>query len=912
VGRRFDGVGALSGGGATSRLLPDYPDEQRSTILDLLFKPMFGASLHLLKVEVGGDTFSGCGTEPSFMHTRDDFSAVRGYEWFLMQESLARNPSTLGYSLSWGFPSWVGDSAHYPLTEDMANYEADFCATAKAHYNYTCDYLGIWNEAAWSVDYVVELRRALDSRQMQASELVVSDNAVRSSFDTIVSQCSSNSSMDAATAVIGGHYPSGSNSTALSLASGKPLWASEDSSSYFDWQGGMCWGRILNWNYLYGHMTSTIMWNLVSSYYERLHWYGDSLMGAAQPWSGYFNVTSPLWVNAHWGQFVQPGWHFLEVGDGAGQLPGGGTYVTLVEPPDNVWRSITSRRAGEAVETVAERTAAWLGTRDAYRGRKHSQAHAQRLVNSAHAAGGADWVIQLETSVKEHSMCIRSNPSGDWAIADTQNVTFVLPPQLARPPTAVVFKSVLFTSPSEPERMLFERQAPVPIDPATGAFTVVMHPDTVLSVASSDRGQNKGVFEPPPAESAFPAVWEDDFEAPAPQTMTRFLSDMTGSFATALRADGDGQAYLQNVTSQPMSWHPPNDDSLFPLSILGSWDTADANISVTASALSNATFDPVDGNPIVSVAACSDSDASQQWLWNSSKAYGPTLSSASGGGGEACLMVDGCSLSANTPLWMWPCAPKPEGCDSKNQMWTLSAETGQLATALDGQCVTVMPEGAGPYQAIVTQPCATAPAPSGSAQQAWTFVPGNSPATGRLQLRGTSKCLSSSPPPSARPTNATNVAVGVRLGGSSPALMQNMAYSSTWFEYGYWLTVSGNGNWTLSVGSKAVPEGKAELESARQAVREQAEHGRRLEALLGSGDSRRILAQGSTGRPLAPGVHRALSLAAIGSTLTSRIDGVVVANVTDSTYTIGWAGISSGWHRAEFDDLLLQSTPMAA
>ena len=44
-GKRFDGIGAVSGGGATSVLLKDYPEPQRSQVLDLLFKPNFGASI---------------------------------------------------------------------------------------------------------------------------------------------------------------------------------------------------------------------------------------------------------------------------------------------------------------------------------------------------------------------------------------------------------------------------------------------------------------------------------------------------------------------------------------------------------------------------------------------------------------------------------------------------------------------------------------------------------------------------------------------------------------------------------------------------------------------------------------------------------------------------------------------------
>ena len=50
--RSLDGVGGLSGGGATSVFLPYYPPQQREEILDFLFKPNFGAALQILKVLV--------------------------------------------------------------------------------------------------------------------------------------------------------------------------------------------------------------------------------------------------------------------------------------------------------------------------------------------------------------------------------------------------------------------------------------------------------------------------------------------------------------------------------------------------------------------------------------------------------------------------------------------------------------------------------------------------------------------------------------------------------------------------------------------------------------------------------------------------------------------------------------------
>src|ERR1700759_1993631 len=63
-GIRFDGIGAVSGGGATSVLLKDYPDKQRNQVLDLLFKPKFGASISALLVEIPGDGNSTQGSEP--------------------------------------------------------------------------------------------------------------------------------------------------------------------------------------------------------------------------------------------------------------------------------------------------------------------------------------------------------------------------------------------------------------------------------------------------------------------------------------------------------------------------------------------------------------------------------------------------------------------------------------------------------------------------------------------------------------------------------------------------------------------------------------------------------------------------------------------------------------------------------
>ena len=124
-GHRYDGHGALSAG-ASSRLLYDYPEPQRAQILDYLFKPHFGASLDLLKVEIGGDTQSTDGTEASHMHARGDLSCDRGYEWWLLEQAKARNPSIVTYALSWGVPEWVGNGTYF--SDDNIDYHVKWLA----------------------------------------------------------------------------------------------------------------------------------------------------------------------------------------------------------------------------------------------------------------------------------------------------------------------------------------------------------------------------------------------------------------------------------------------------------------------------------------------------------------------------------------------------------------------------------------------------------------------------------------------------------------------------------------------------------------------------------------------------------------------------------------------------------------
>ncbi|MFF7952159.1 ricin-type beta-trefoil lectin domain protein [Streptomyces griseorubiginosus] len=360
-GRVFDGVGAISGGGGNSRLLIDYPEPQRGQILDYLFKPGYGASLQILKAEIGGDTNSTSGAEPSHQHTRSDLNCDRGYEWWLMEQAKARNPNLKLYGLAWGAPGWIGGGNFW--STDMVNYDLAWLGCAKKH-GLSIDYLGGWNERGYNVSWYQQLRSALNSNGYGSVKIVAAD-----SDWGVANDINSNASFASAVSAIGTHYPCGYRSAqsdcsvpAAALSSGKPLWASENGSD--DYNGGaQAMARGINRGYIDGRMTAYLNWPVVAALTPNLPYPTMGLALAAQPWSGAYSIGKNAWVMAHTSQFTAPGWRYLDSSSGyIGGNRANGSYVSLKSPNNSDWSTVVETMDAGGDQTLNFSVAGGLST----------------------------------------------------------------------------------------------------------------------------------------------------------------------------------------------------------------------------------------------------------------------------------------------------------------------------------------------------------------------------------------------------------------------------------------------------------------------------------------------------------------------------------------------------------------------
>lgn len=360
TGKRFDGIGVVNGGGATSVLLKDYPEQQRNEIMDMVYKPMFGGSVSTLLVEIPGDGNSTQGSMPSHSHYRGDYNYLRGYTWWIMQEAKKRNPLLALDGTAWSAPAWVGNI----WSEDMVDYYISWLTGLREIHGLEMNAIGCHNEKGTSYEFAKKLKKAMNENGFQQVKLHGFDNWGESKVDFLKDMKNDKELMEAID-VVSAHTFSEIQLTkeqrALAEAMNKPIWNSEDHVYRKGFDALITIVKCFNENYLISGATRVINWYDIAGVYPMEPYGVDPAMLIAQePWSGHYAVREALWGYAHYGQFTQIGWQYID--DGCTNLKAGGTMATLKDPKTGDYSIIIETKDAKKSQTVKIKVTDGLST----------------------------------------------------------------------------------------------------------------------------------------------------------------------------------------------------------------------------------------------------------------------------------------------------------------------------------------------------------------------------------------------------------------------------------------------------------------------------------------------------------------------------------------------------------------------
>ncbi len=367
-GTVYRGLGVITGNNS-SRLLMDYKTENPESyreIMNLLFKPDYGAGLTHVKIEFGSDVNSSSGTEPSIMRSEDEEADVtRGAGFMFAADALSINPDITVDLLRWGEPKWVTD-AFNESTEagHAARYKWYKAAIDEAYDTYGIKFSYISadaNEAAkvdteWIIYFANALENETDERYDYGEIKIVASDEIGSW--KISKMMMENEELRNAVDVLGEHYNTWADNNAKTLNSeyGKEIWYTEgiastniarlavnSNGSGINGTNGaldVC-NRIIN-GYYNGRMTMYEYQPAIAAYYSGAKYFPKSLINAQNPWSGYYEADCGIWTSAHFTWFSKNGWRYVD-----SACYGDGKEAHAISETTNNYMTVTDTETGD-------------------------------------------------------------------------------------------------------------------------------------------------------------------------------------------------------------------------------------------------------------------------------------------------------------------------------------------------------------------------------------------------------------------------------------------------------------------------------------------------------------------------------------------------------------------------------------
>ncbi|HEY3905734.1 MAG TPA: hypothetical protein VGM14_17635, partial [Streptosporangiaceae bacterium] len=359
-GAYFNGVGAISGGGGIARLLIDYPAEQQNQILNYLFGPG-GADLQVLKLEIGGDAAQSDGAEPSAERSAGQVDCNSGYDWWLAEQAVARDPHITLMGLQWSAPGWIGKSIW-----DSADikYVIEWLNCAGSH-GLKIGYMGGWDEHGYVKSWYEQLRAALDANGFASVRIIAADSFpgiryIPARTWAVAAAAAADQKFKASLSALGAHDTCGGPTngyvcevTPTARKLGLPLWESELGALRGS-NAPINLARSINNGFIEAHMTGFMTWPMMAAMAPGLLNSDRGLIIADQPQSGWYQVDPITWAIAQTTQFTAPGWHHASGANG--DIGPSGNYNSYLSPDHSDWSLVAENTGNHVNQKIAPQT----------------------------------------------------------------------------------------------------------------------------------------------------------------------------------------------------------------------------------------------------------------------------------------------------------------------------------------------------------------------------------------------------------------------------------------------------------------------------------------------------------------------------------------------------------------------------
>jgi glucuronoarabinoxylan endo-1,4-beta-xylanase len=324
----IDGFGVAQTGdapiGPWALLLYNFPEPQRSQIMDLAFSQANGIGLTIFRSQI----------QPRLEPSQGIWDYTDPAQVWIMKQAVNRGPVKLIASV-WSPPAWMKDPEnivggelkpenYQDFAEYLSRYASEY-ASANEVDIYAVSLTNEpnaeveWDSCTWNSDqiasFLADYLSPTFAAKHIAAKVIAPETSEWNQVDSYLSATYNNPTALSRVDIVAGHLYGGDASLALeALNHGKTIWQTEVSMKFpvFDIEGTLLWAALINQSLTGAQVSAWIWWSLAMLPNNGSPGDNQLLISLDDSSAGHFTVSKTFWALGNFSRFIRPG--FVRIG----------------------------------------------------------------------------------------------------------------------------------------------------------------------------------------------------------------------------------------------------------------------------------------------------------------------------------------------------------------------------------------------------------------------------------------------------------------------------------------------------------------------------------------------------------------------------------------------------------------------